>query len=46
MSVRTLPSVLDLVQGRVTVSDVRELDINDILGREAVGLINFCCPRP
>lgn len=36
VSVRTLPSVLDLVQGRVTVSDVRELDINDILGREAV----------
>ncbi len=36
VSVRTLPSVSDLVQGRVTVSDLRELDIDDLLGREPV----------
>ena len=36
VSVRTLPSVTDLVQGKVTVSDLRELDIDDLLGREPV----------
>jgi FlaA1/EpsC-like NDP-sugar epimerase len=36
VSVRTLPSVTDLAQGRVSVSDLRELDIDDLLGREPV----------
>lgn len=36
ISVRTLPSVSDLVQGKVGVSDLRELDIDDLLGREPV----------
>lgn len=36
VSVRTLPSVSDLAQGKVAVSDLRELDIDDLLGREAV----------
>lgn len=36
VSVRTLPSVSDLAQGRVSVSDLRELDIDDLLGREPV----------
>jgi FlaA1/EpsC-like NDP-sugar epimerase len=36
VSVRTLPSVNDLAQGRVSVSDLRELDIDDLLGREPV----------
>jgi len=36
ISVRTLPSVTDLAQGRVSVSDLRELDIDDLLGREPV----------
>lgn len=36
VSVRTLPSVTELVQGKVRVSDVRELDIDDLLGREPV----------
>ena len=36
LSVRTLPSVSDLAQGKVTVSDIRELDIDDLLGREPV----------
>ncbi|ADJ65691.1 polysaccharide biosynthesis protein [Herbaspirillum seropedicae] len=36
VAVRTLPSVTDLAQGRVNVSDLRELDIDDLLGREPV----------
>ncbi|MDR9836127.1 polysaccharide biosynthesis protein [Herbaspirillum huttiense] len=36
VSVRTLPSVMDLARGRVSVSDLRELDIDDLLGREPV----------
>ncbi len=36
VAVRTLPSVTDLAQGKVTVSDLRELDIEDLLGRDSV----------
>lgn len=36
VSVRTLPSVTDLAQGKVGISDLRELDIDDLLGRESV----------
>lgn len=36
VSVRTLPSVMDLAQGRVSTADLRELDIEDLLGREPV----------
>ena len=36
VSVRTLPGLMDLAQGRVHVSDLRELDIEDLLGRDAV----------
>ncbi len=37
VSVRTVPSVNDLIQGKVVeVSDLRELDIDDLLGREPV----------
>ena len=36
VAVRTLPSVSDLAQGKVTVSDLRELDIEDLLGRDPV----------
>lgn len=36
VAVRTLPSMSDLAQGRVNVSDLRELDIDDLLGREPV----------
>jgi FlaA1/EpsC-like NDP-sugar epimerase len=36
VAVRTLPSVTELAQGRVSVSDLRELDIDDLLGREPV----------
>jgi FlaA1/EpsC-like NDP-sugar epimerase len=36
VSVRTLPRMTDLVSGRVAISDLQELDIDDLLGREAV----------
>ena len=36
VAVRTLPSMTELAQGKVSVSDLRELDIDDLLGREAV----------
>jgi FlaA1/EpsC-like NDP-sugar epimerase len=36
VSVRTLPGLADLADGRVTVNDLRELDIEDLLGRDAV----------
>jgi FlaA1/EpsC-like NDP-sugar epimerase len=36
LAVRTLPSVSDIASGRVSLSDVRELDIDDLLGREPV----------
>lgn len=36
VSVRTLPSVADLAKGRVTVSTLRELDVDDLLGRDPV----------
>ena len=35
-SVRTLPGLNDIASGKVTLRDVRELDIYDLLGREAV----------
>lgn len=36
VAVRTLPRMTDLAQGKVSISDLRELDIDDLLGREAV----------
>ncbi|MDM0073099.1 VanZ family protein [Variovorax sp. J2P1-59] len=36
VAVRTLPSLTDLAQGRVQTGDLRELDIEDLLGRDAV----------
>ena len=35
-SIRTLPGLADLAHGRVTVNDLRELDIEDLLGRDTV----------
>jgi FlaA1/EpsC-like NDP-sugar epimerase len=35
-SIRTLPGLTDLAHGRVTVNDLRELDIEDLLGRDPV----------
>lgn len=36
VQVRTLPGFADLAQGNVQVSDLKELDIEDLLGREPV----------
>lgn len=36
VQVRTLPSLADLAQGNIQVSDLKELDIEDLLGREPV----------
>ena len=34
--VRTLPSLLDIASGRARISDLQDLDMNDLLGRDAV----------
>jgi FlaA1/EpsC-like NDP-sugar epimerase len=36
VAVRTLPGLSDIATGRVTLADVRELDIDDLLGRAPV----------
>lgn len=36
VQVRTLPGLTDLAQGNVQVSDLKELDVEDLLGREQV----------
>ncbi|PVE43150.1 polysaccharide biosynthesis protein [Limnohabitans planktonicus] len=36
VQVRTLPGVLEMAQGKVQVSDLKELDIEDLLGRDPV----------
>jgi FlaA1/EpsC-like NDP-sugar epimerase len=36
VAVRNLPSLTELANGKVTVSDLRELDIEDLLGRSPV----------
>jgi FlaA1/EpsC-like NDP-sugar epimerase len=36
VAVRTLPTLSDLAHGRIQASDLRELDIEDLLGRDAV----------
>lgn len=35
---KTLPAVSDLIDGRFTVSQIHDVDINDLLGREVVNL--------
>lgn len=36
VAVRTLPTMTELAQGKVSLSDIHELDIDDLLGREPV----------
>ena len=36
LSVRTLPGLSDIASGKISLSNVRELDIDDLLGREPV----------
>jgi len=44
VSVRTLPSLVDLAQGKVTVADLRELDIEDLLDRSEVDIEDWPMP--
>jgi len=41
---RTVPSITDIASGKFRVSQIRDVDINDLLGRKAVQLryIDFC----
>jgi len=36
LQVRTLPGLMDLTHGRVQVADLKELDVEDLLGRDPV----------
>ena len=36
LSVKTLPSISEIVDGRVTISDIKDLNISDILNRDEV----------
>ena len=36
LSVRKLPSVTDIAQGKVSISDIKDLEIDDLLGRSPV----------
>jgi FlaA1/EpsC-like NDP-sugar epimerase len=36
LQLQTLPSVADIIQGRVRLSDIKDLDVDDILNREQV----------
>jgi FlaA1/EpsC-like NDP-sugar epimerase len=44
LQVKTLPTVTDIIQGRVYLSDIKDLDVDDILNRDQVlpntGLLN------
>ncbi len=44
--IRTLPGMSDLTSGRVTVSDFKELDIEDLLGRDPVVSEPYARTRP
>lgn len=36
VKIRTLPALMDLAKGMISISDIRELDIEDLLAREVV----------
>ena len=36
LSVKTLPSISEIVDGRITISDIKDLNINDLLNRDEV----------
>lgn len=36
LRVRTLPGIMEVANGRVNMTDIRELDVQDLLGREPV----------
>ena len=36
VTVKTLPSIQDIVQGKISISDIKDLSVDDLLGREQV----------
>ena len=36
LNVKTLPSISEIVDGRITISDIKDLNINDLLNRDEV----------
>ncbi len=36
LRVRSVPGIMDIAHGRIQISDIRELDANDLLGRDPV----------
>ena len=36
LKIQTLPSVTDIIHGKFTISDIKELDVNDILDRDVI----------
>ena len=36
VTVKTLPSIQDIVDGKITISDIKDLTIDDLLGREEI----------
>jgi FlaA1/EpsC-like NDP-sugar epimerase len=36
LQVQTLPTIADIIQGRVSLSDIKDLDVDDILNRDQV----------
>ena len=36
LQVQTLPTIIDIIQGRVNLSDIKDLDVDDILNRHQV----------
>ena len=42
LKIQTLPSVIDIIHGKFTISDIKELDVNDILDREIIPPEKIC----
>jgi FlaA1/EpsC-like NDP-sugar epimerase len=36
VEIRILPNLIDLIEGKISISDLREIDIDDLVGRETV----------
>jgi FlaA1/EpsC-like NDP-sugar epimerase len=45
LHVRSVPAMVDLAQGKFAVSDIKELDIEDLLGRESVDPAEIDLPQ-
>ena len=44
LTVKTLPSITEIVDGRITISDIKDLSIDDLLNREEIKPdINLLC---